>query len=151
MSMIDAMLKKEDFELSKLQVLHERLGLPKEFYFSAEELDCPHCGHLKLSLAVYHILMRLRLFLKEPVIITSGYRCPEYNERIGGVPKSAHTRGMAVDVLTRTSGDRYRILNFLVNAGVDRIGIADDFIHFDLDYSKPSPAVWTYGSRRHIA
>ncbi len=151
MSLVDSMLTKEDFELERLKALHEELQLPHEFYFSPDELDCPHCGELRFSKRLYYVLMKLRLFVKEPVIVTSGYRCEEYNARIGGVPKSAHTKGMAVDVLVRTSGDRYRILNFLVNAGIDRIGIADDFIHFDLDYSKPSPVVWTYGSRRHIA
>lgn len=31
------------------------------------------------------------------IIVTSGYRCPELNEAIGGVKKSAHQTGYAVD------------------------------------------------------
>ena len=144
------LMTKEDFTKESLKALHESLGLPEEFYFVAEELDCPHCGELKLSTKVYVVLMKLRLRLKEPVVITSGYRCPEYNRRIGGVPKSAHTKGLAVDIRIPTSGYRFRILEFLVRE-TPRIGVAEDFIHFDLDYSKPFPVVWTYGSRRHLA
>lgn len=31
------------------------------------------------------------------IIVTSGYRCPELNEAIGGAKKSAHLTGYAVD------------------------------------------------------
>ena len=31
------------------------------------------------------------------IIVTSGYRCPELNEAIGGAKKSAHQTGYAVD------------------------------------------------------
>ena len=34
----------------------------------------------------------------EPLAINSGYRCPEVNKAVGGVPTSQHTKGEAADV-----------------------------------------------------
>ena len=34
----------------------------------------------------------------ENVIITSGYRSPEHNKKVGGVPDSQHCLGKAIDV-----------------------------------------------------
>ena len=39
----------------------------------------------------------VRKVLGFPIMITSGYRCPLLNARVGGVSTSAHTRGLAVD------------------------------------------------------
>lgn len=33
------------------------------------------------------------------IIVTSGYRCPELNEAIGGAKKSAHQTGYALDIV----------------------------------------------------
>ncbi len=33
-----------------------------------------------------------------PLAINSGYRCPEVNQAVGGVPTSQHTKGEAADV-----------------------------------------------------
>ncbi len=35
-----------------------------------------------------------------PIRITSGYRCPQLNKKVGGVPTSAHQIGYAVDMQT---------------------------------------------------
>lgn len=41
---------------------------------------------------------RARALFGEPIIQTCGYRSPEHNAAIGGVPNSAHTKGMAIDM-----------------------------------------------------
>lgn len=33
-----------------------------------------------------------------PIVITSGYRCPRWNEEVGGVRNSHHLRGLALDM-----------------------------------------------------
>jgi uncharacterized protein YcbK (DUF882 family) len=42
-------------------------------------------------------LQVIRDEVKAPISITSGYRSPEHNTKIGGAPNSTHTTGMGVD------------------------------------------------------
>lgn len=42
-------------------------------------------------------LERIRAVYGSPVIIHSGYRCTEYNKRIGGARNSQHIKGIAAD------------------------------------------------------
>tara|TARA_R110000772_G_scaffold51719_8_gene118738 strand:- start:1549 stop:2010 length:462 start_codon:yes stop_codon:yes gene_type:complete len=44
------------------------------------------------------VLQPLRDHFDLPVTITSGFRCPELNTRIGGSPVSDHCRGCAADI-----------------------------------------------------
>lgn len=45
------------------------------------------------------ILEAIRELVGVPVRISSGYRCPELNQRIGGSGKSYHMKAMASDIL----------------------------------------------------
>ena len=47
---------------------------------------------------LYTVLDILRHKLGKPVIITSGYRTPEWNKKCGGAKYSYHMRGMAADI-----------------------------------------------------
>ena len=44
------------------------------------------------------VLDPLREWYGEPVIVTSGYRCPALNRLVGGAPASQHCRGEAADI-----------------------------------------------------
>lgn len=76
-----------------------------------------------------------------PFIINSGYRSPEHNAKVGGVPNSSHIRGYAVDVRCTTSSDRLKIVKAAMDAGFHRIGIYKTFVHMDDDPSKGA-AMW---------
>ena len=82
--------------------------------------------------------------------ITSGVRSPKTNERVGGSPTSSHLKGLACDISTNSIGEnispryRYLIVRSLIDAGVKRIGIASNFIHFDIDEEKVQNVIWTY-------
>ena len=52
-----------------------------------------------------------------PIIITSGYRCPALNARVGGAANSAHTKGLAVDFHS-PFGTPKQICQRLIDAGV---------------------------------
>ena len=59
----------------------------------------------------------VRQALGKPIIITSGYRCPALNARVGGVATSAHTQGLAVDFHS-SFGTPKEICQRLIDAGV---------------------------------
>jgi len=120
-------------------------------HFKAGEFACRHCGKVLIESRLIEILEALREHMGKPLVITSAYRCPVHNRRIGGVNNSAHVGGYAVDIKCTNSLDRQKILEFLLSRGVERIGIHPAFIHFDLDPQKPSPRVWLYGKKRHVA
>ncbi len=120
-------------------------------HFRAEEFVCKHCGKVIIESQLIEILERLREHLRKPVIITNAYRCEGHNRAIGGVPNSAHVRGYAVDVKVLSSQTRYKVIKFLMGEGVSRIGVGEDFIHFDLDPEKPKNVIWHYFRKSHVA
>jgi len=79
-----------------------------------------------------------------PFIINSAYRSPEQNAKVGGVSNSSHIKGLAVDISAKDSRQRFLILDALIAVGFNRIGIANTFIHVDLDFDKSEDVIWTY-------
>ena len=66
-----------------------------------------------LELIVY-CLQPIRNKLGKPMIITSGYRCEELNNKIGGVKNSQHTKGQAVDFKVKGMTAK-EVINFIVD------------------------------------
>ena len=79
-----------------------------------------------------------------PFVINSAYRTPEHNAKIGGKPNSSHLKGLAGDISVTNSRQRFIVLNALLEVGFTRIGIADTFLHVDLDNGKSKEVIWTY-------
>jgi zinc D-Ala-D-Ala carboxypeptidase len=44
-------------------------------------------------------LDRVRLLLRQPLEISSGYRCEALNRAVGGAPRSQHAQGLAADFI----------------------------------------------------
>lgn len=78
-----------------------------------------------------------------PFIINSAYRSPEHPLSIKN-PSSSHIKGLAVDIKATDSVTRFKIVQALIEVGFTRIGIADTFIHVDLDLDKTQNVIWTY-------
>ena len=68
--------------------------------FTAEEIACKHCGQVMLNFHAMDCLQALRERLAAPVKITSGYRCPDHNQAVGGASLSQHREGKAFDIIT---------------------------------------------------
>lgn len=85
-----------------------------------------------------------RGFAGIPFKITSGFRDKKSNEKAGGVEDSAHLLGLAVDIACTSSDARWKIFNSLLKVGFTRIGFGKDFIHCDIDTSKPKNMIWHY-------
>lgn len=85
-----------------------------------------------------------RIILGKPIVITSGWRDPKKNKSAGGVNNSAHERGLAVDVRTRTKEYQNKLVKAFRQVGFIRIGVYDKHVHADIDASKPQVA-WAGG------
>lgn len=58
----------------------------------------PPAACAALRRLVEQVLDPLREAWGRPLRVTSGYRCPELNQAVGGVPHSQHTMGEAADI-----------------------------------------------------
>ena len=115
-------------------------------YFNLDEFACPCCGsgaQLMNKDFVYK-LDSARGTANIPFVVTSGWRCPVHNLRVGGSIDSAHLQGLAADIEVKDSMDRWKILRALVYEGFTRIGIGPDVIHVDDDDRKPQRVAWLY-------
>jgi len=110
-----------------------------------KEFACPCCGKNEMDPRFLAILDETRSRSPVPWVITSGYRCEKHNAEVGGKPDSAHTKGLAVDIAIGNSYDRMMILRPLFDSYEwRRIGIGKDFVHIDLDTTKPQNVIWMY-------
>ena len=89
------------------------------------------------------VLDEAREFAGIPFVINSAYRSPEHPLSIKN-PSSSHIKGLAVDIKATDSKTRFKIVKALIEVGFTRIGIADTFIHVDLDLDKTQNVIWTY-------
>jgi len=67
--------------------------------------------------------------------VTSAYRSPEYNQRVGGVKSSAHIRGNALDIVQSsfTQAQRSQFIQEAVRQGIGGIGLYNTFTHIDVE------------------
>ena len=62
------------------------------------------------------LLQPLRDIYEEPLTISSGFRSPELNKAVGGVPTSQHTKGQASDISVK---EPRKLLATLLISGLD--------------------------------
>ncbi len=107
-------------------------------YFDSSEFACKHCGQLPrlgMDSRLLEVLDKLREKLGEPLVISSGYRCPTHNRNIGGASESYHTRGMAADIYINSesySPADIRDLAFECGADTAVAYSTQGFVHVDM-------------------
>jgi len=84
-------------------------------------------------------LVELRDILERSVCITSGYRCFEYNRKVGGIRNSYHRIGLAADIKVEDI-NLIELLEICENIGFGGIGFYEkkDFLHLDVRPTKRS-------------
>ena len=114
-------------------------------YFKLEEFDSPDLKgsgkNMKKDFLIK--LDEARELAGIPFKINSGFRTKAQNLKVKGSSKSSHLIGVACDISCRDSVSRQIIVNALIKVGFTRLGIADSYIHVDLDINKPN-AIWLY-------
>ena len=113
-------------------------------FFKPEEFMCPCCDKGAVNSKVHKALNKARAIAGVPFVLNSAYRCKKHNAEVGGSETSSHMARYAVDIKCDNSPNRYKILGGLLTAGFNRIGIADSFIHADMDPKKSPEVVWLY-------
>ena len=115
-------------------------------YFNYSEFDSPDVqgsGQM-MDNTLLEMLDEVRDKFDKPIHINSGFRTPAHNEAVGGTENSSHLKGLAVDINCNTSKDKFDLVNCLLDVGFNRIGIANTFIHADIDPNKAQGVIWTY-------
>ena len=115
--------------------------------FKPEEVQCQHCGELKIHSDLMDLLQQARNDLG-PLSITSGYRCSVHNSAVSKTGTSGpHTTGKAVDITVRDSQHRKQLIDYF-SPQVQGLGIAKSFIHIDILYEEDGfemrPNSWVY-------
>jgi zinc D-Ala-D-Ala carboxypeptidase len=115
-------------------------------WFNYSEFDSPDepgSGH-NMDEEFLDMLDQARARAGIPFVITSGYRTEAHSYAVGSNANSSHCKGVAADIVAATSRDRYLILTALLEVGIDRLGIGEDYIHADVDWEKPANVIWNY-------
>jgi|TARA_B100000959_G_scaffold132046_1_gene138388 uncharacterized protein YcbK (DUF882 family) len=117
--------------------------LTKNFNLSEFICHCG-CGSDYINRDLVDMLQKVRddMPMQNTMTVTSGVRCEKHNSQIGGSLTSSHIDGVAVDLKCETGSYRQQILEQLFKH-FNRIGIAKNFIHVDIDPAKV-PSVWIY-------
>ena len=120
-------------------------------YFTEKELVCKcGCGKALMDSDFMSMLDSLRWRYNHPIVLSSAYRCPEYNNKISGTGLNGpHTTGKAVDV--KVSGESaHRLLVLAAQMQFPGIGVSQKgehksrFIHLDNIREGTRPWVWSY-------
>ncbi|MCP4573379.1 MAG: hypothetical protein GY838_13570 [bacterium] len=64
--------------------------------------QCACHGAVNVRVPLLMVLQNFRSSMGQPVTVMSGFRCDEYNKRVGGHLGSFHRIGMAADITSET-------------------------------------------------
>jgi uncharacterized protein YcbK (DUF882 family) len=121
--------------------------------FARHEFECHcGCGGADMDPSFMRCLQRLRSHLQIPLIVTSGFRCPEYNAEVSDTGRDGpHTYGKASD-LKISGADCFRLTAAAPDLGFTGLGFKQHgdhdgrFVHLDTMQGEngwPRPTIWT--------
>ena len=108
---------------------------------TTREVLCPceneSCRCILLSPRFLWSYESFRILVDIPLTITSGYRCPQHNFKVGGAPCSRHTSGEAIDIAAENLLEKYKkpekVLEIAYSTGFEYCRFYPDrgIFHFD--------------------
>lgn len=116
----------------------------KSRYFSESEFNrcTPSCSLKDMSQCAMNDFDMVRDFAGIPLVINSAYRSSEWDRARGRSGTGPHTQGVALDIRCNNSTNRWKIINALIKAGCQRIGVYKTFIHGDFSKNLPPKVIW---------
>jgi hypothetical protein len=83
-----------------------------------------------LTALCVHVLQPVRNSAGKSILISSGYRCPELNKAVGGVPTSQHVKGEAADIYCEGMSAR-DLFTLIQSLGItfDQLILYPTFVH----------------------
>lgn len=114
-------------------------------HFGKNEMSCKCCGLNLCTARLYETLEDIREYVGRPLYINSAYRCSKHNKKVGGRRSSAHLYGLAADIrINRSSNERFELVLAALRAGVNRVGVGQEFVHIDVNEGAPQRVLWLY-------
>lgn len=105
-------------------------------HFKVREFACKDgSDEVLIDLSLVYLLEDLRQYYNAPITITSGYRTPAYNERVGGAPNSKHMKGEAADIVVH-SVPPIKVFNDMNPVHTGGLGLYREFTHIDVRGTK---------------
>ena len=120
-----------------MEMLNEINNVIISPHFKLSEFACPCCKRVMLHPLLLNKLVEFRAIIKKPIYITSGYRCSEYNQKVGGIKCSYHMLGLAADI--RIEGaSALDLLEYAEILNFSGIGFYEkkNFLHLDVRPTK---------------
>tara|TARA_R110000824_G_scaffold45032_2_gene130596 strand:+ start:161 stop:535 length:375 start_codon:yes stop_codon:yes gene_type:complete len=101
-------------------------------YFKPYEIACKGTNEVLVNMEAMAALDSFRSLLNSSINLSSAYRSPYHNAKVGGAPRSSHLKGHAFDV--RLNGYDKGILRELAErVGFSGFGMRyNTFIHIDM-------------------
>jgi uncharacterized protein YcbK (DUF882 family) len=122
--------------------------------FAEREFRCRcGCGRAEMAAAFLDRLQAIRDRLGRPMVMSSGFRCPDYNAQVSTTGRDGpHTTGRAADIAV-AGADAELVESIALDLGITGRGVkqhgrwADRFLHLDdiePGGAQPRPRLWSY-------
>lgn len=106
--------------------------------FNSLEFDCHGsgcCSETIINPKLVEYVQEIRDHFGKSITVTSGYRCPVHNKRIGGATGSRHSKGDAADIVVSGVAPR-EVAKYAESIGIKGIGLYETnadghFTHID--------------------
>ena len=106
--------------------------------FNSSEFDCHGsgcCSETIVNPKLVEYVQKIRDHFGKYITVTSGYRCPVHNKRIGGATGSRHSKGDAADIVVSGVAPR-EVAKYAESIGIKGIGLYETnadghFTHVD--------------------
>lgn len=109
-----------------------------EFWCQGQE---PPLEYYDNIMELAHKLQILRDWFRKPIIITSGWRTPEHNKKVGGAKNSQHLYGKAADIKMVGVPTKDLLIVAKKMKLFKGIGYSPNFLHVD---TRNKQAYWNY-------